>query len=105
MIQNDCILNNVRIIAKRKGIKLSTFAKDLGISQGELSKILGGERRDYMKYFPVFVKILHVNPSELLEEAEAKTISTMNNIAGGVNLLLEIISVKNRREQNLLTRN
>lgn len=50
MIKNDWILKNINQLIDDKGIKLEYISAKLGISQGEVSKILKGERECYTKY-------------------------------------------------------
>lgn len=47
MKKQDWILDNIKRIIREKGIKLSTIANDIGKSQGEVSKILNGDRENY----------------------------------------------------------
>lgn len=61
MAEKDWILENIRQILRDTGIKEEYLAGHLGISQGELSKILSGQRKDYPKYLPQIAESLKVS--------------------------------------------
>lgn len=67
MEQKDWILDNIRHIVKTKGIKLTSLGNDLGKSQGEISKILNGERENYTDYLPQIAKSLGATVHELVQ--------------------------------------
>lgn len=58
MEKQDWILDNIKSIIRAKGIKLTAIAKELGKSQGEISKILNGERENYTDDLHKWVKPL-----------------------------------------------
>lgn len=70
MQKNDWILENIRGIMRLKGIKSSILATELGISQGELSKILNGERKNYTEILPLMSQKLGVSFHELVKNDE-----------------------------------
>ena len=63
----DWILENIRILMKEKGIKVENLFPAIGISQGELSKILSGQRSDYFKHLPNFAIALGVTYHQLVD--------------------------------------
>jgi transcriptional regulator with XRE-family HTH domain len=67
MEKKDWILDNIRTIIKMKGIKLSNLGQELGKSQGEISKILNGERENYTDFLPQIAKSLSVPFHELVQ--------------------------------------
>jgi transcriptional regulator with XRE-family HTH domain len=66
MKKSNYILDNINEAIKAKKIKLEFIAHKLGISQGEVSKILNGDRKEYEKYIYDFSKILDIDYQELV---------------------------------------
>ncbi len=62
----DWILENIRNIMHEKHIKVENISSAIGISNGELSKILNGERKDYFKHLPNIAKVLEVSFHQLV---------------------------------------
>ncbi len=58
--ENDWILPKIKKLIKEKQTKLEILAKFIGISQGELSKILSGERLNYYKYIPAIADYFEI---------------------------------------------
>lgn len=69
-MKKDWILDNLNRIIDQKGIKLEYIAAKLGKSQGEVSKILKGERESYTKYIYQFTEILNEPYHELVKNNE-----------------------------------
>lgn len=69
-MKKDWILDNLNRIINQKGIKLEYIAAKLGKSQGEVSKILKGERESYTKYIYQFTEILNEPYHELVKNNE-----------------------------------
>ena len=70
MIKNDWILKNINQLIVEKGIKLEYISAKLGISQGEVSKILKGERECYTKYVYQFSQILNEPYHDIVKNDE-----------------------------------
>lgn len=70
MVKNDWILRNINKLIDEKGIKLEYISAKLGISQGEVSKILKGERDSYTKYVYQFSQILNEPYHEIIKNDE-----------------------------------
>ena len=70
MIKNDWVLDNINKIISKKGIKLEVISTALGISQGEVSKILKGERECYTKYVYQFSQILNEPYHDIVKNDE-----------------------------------
>ena len=70
MIKNDWVLDNINKIISKKGIKLEYISAKLGISQGEVSKILKGERECYTKYVYQFSQILNEPYHDIVKNDE-----------------------------------
>lgn len=51
---------------KEKSIKVETVSTEIGISKGEFSKILSGEREQYYKHLPLIAQSLGVSFHELV---------------------------------------
>ncbi len=66
------ILENIRNLRRAKGIKSSALANNLGISQGEYSKIENGHRSDYHSYLPQIAQSLGVDFHELISPPPRK---------------------------------
>jgi transcriptional regulator with XRE-family HTH domain len=62
----DWILNNIKGILKEKALKVETVSSEIGISKGEFSKILSGEREQYFKYLPQISQSLGVSFHQLV---------------------------------------
>lgn len=60
------LLESIKELIKRKNMKMEVVAKDLGISCGELSKVLSGKRKRPMKYLPKLIEILNISISDLV---------------------------------------
>jgi transcriptional regulator with XRE-family HTH domain len=58
--ENDWILPKIKILIRENQTKLEILAKFIGISQGELSKILNGERLNYYKYIPTIADYFEI---------------------------------------------
>jgi len=59
--KKDWILENIKDIMKEKSIKVETVSTEIGISKGEFSKILSGEREQYYKHLPLIAQSLGVS--------------------------------------------
>lgn len=70
MEKKDWILDNIREIRTKKGIKTQLISKDLGISQSEYSKIENGQRKNYTEFLPQIAKVLGVSFHELVKNNE-----------------------------------
>jgi transcriptional regulator with XRE-family HTH domain len=64
--KKDFILENIKDIMKNKSIKVETVSTGIGISKGEFSKILSGERENYFKHLPQIAHSLGVSFHELV---------------------------------------
>ena len=76
----DWILDNIRNVIAQKGIKLESLSTSIGITQGELSKILNGERKDYFKHLSSIAKELHVSVHYLVMPQNGNVYSNYGNI-------------------------
>lgn len=65
-MNSDWIIENIKNLIHQKGIKVENISKDLGISKGEFSKIMNGQRKDYIKYLPAIADYLKVGYKVLL---------------------------------------
>jgi transcriptional regulator with XRE-family HTH domain len=70
MLKNDWVLRNINKLIEEKGMKLEYISAKLGISQGEVSKILKGERDSYTKYVYQFSQILNEPYHEIIKNDE-----------------------------------
>ena len=61
------ILSNIKHYMEKNQEKTETFAKKIGLSSGELSKILRGERQNFIKHLDKFSKALGVSLDDLLK--------------------------------------
>jgi transcriptional regulator with XRE-family HTH domain len=75
MKKSNYILDNINEVIKAKKIKLEFIAHKLGISQGEVSKILNGDRKEYEKYIYDFSKILDIDYQELVRNQEVNLVN------------------------------
>ena len=58
--ENDWILPKIKKLIREKQTKVENLAKFIGISQGELSKILNGERLNYYKHIPAIAEYFNI---------------------------------------------
>ena len=58
--ENDQILPKIKKLIREKQTKVENLAKFIGISQGELSKILNGERLNYYKHIPAIAEYFNI---------------------------------------------
>jgi transcriptional regulator with XRE-family HTH domain len=58
--ENDWILPKIKKLIREKHTKLEILAKFIGISQGEFSKILKGERLNYYKHIPAIADYFEI---------------------------------------------
>lgn len=65
-MKNDWILKKIKSLLKEKEIKMENFSKEIGISVGEFSKILSGERANYFKHLPQIALSLDVDFHDLV---------------------------------------
>lgn len=66
--ENDWILPKIKKLVKEKQIKIEHIAKTIGISNGEFSKILNGERRNYYKYLPAIAEYFDIPFLNIVKE-------------------------------------
>lgn len=64
--EKDWILENIKKIIKEKGLKVENVSNAIGISKGEFSKILSGQRDNYPKYLPQIADSLEVSFHQLV---------------------------------------
>ena len=65
--ENDWILPKIKKLIREKQTKLEILAKFIGISQGEFSKILNGERLNYYKHIPAIADYFNLSFLELVK--------------------------------------
>ena len=65
-MQKDWILDNIKRILAEKQIKVETVSNEIGISKGEFSKILSGQRKEYFKYLPQIAESIQITFHELV---------------------------------------
>ncbi|MBL7788228.1 MAG: helix-turn-helix transcriptional regulator [Chitinophagales bacterium] len=97
MIKNDWILKNINQLIDEKGIKLEYISAKLGISQGEVSKILKGERECYTKYVYQFSQILNEPYHDLVKNDEVNQYNygeIKDNGIGNVRTLKKSIDIE-----------
>lgn len=68
VMENDWILRNIRTMMKDKDLKMENFSRDIGISVGEFSKILNGQRKNYYDHLPKMAELLGVSFHELVKQ-------------------------------------
>ncbi len=66
-IENDWILPKIKKIIKERQTKIEHIAKSIGISNGEFSKILNGERLNYFKHIPAIADYFNLSFLELVK--------------------------------------
>lgn len=66
-IENDWILPKIKKIIKERQTKIVHIAKSIGISNGEFSKILNGERLNYFKHIPAIADYFNLSFLELVK--------------------------------------
>ena len=66
-IENDWILPKIKKIIKQRQTKIVHIAKSIGISNGEFSKILNGERLNYYKHIPAIADYFNLSFLELVK--------------------------------------
>lgn len=66
-IENDWILPKIKKIIKERQTKIVHIAKSIGISNGEFSKILNGERLNYYKHIPAIADYFNLSFLELVK--------------------------------------
>ena len=97
MIKNDWVLDNINKIISKKGIKLEYISAKLGISQGEVSKILKGERECYTKYVYQFSQILNEPYHDIVKNDEVNQYNygeIKDNGIGNVRTLKKSIDIE-----------
>ena len=97
MIKNDWVLDNINKIISKKGIKLEVISTALGISQGEVSKILKGERECYTKYVYQFSQILNEPYHDIVKNDEVNQYNygeIKDNGIGNVRTLKKSIDIE-----------
>ena len=97
MIKNDWILKNINQLIVEKGIKLEYISAKLGISQGEVSKILKGERECYTKYVYQFSQILNEPYHDIVKNDEVNQYNygeIKDNGIGNVRTLKKSIDIE-----------
>lgn len=67
-MKKDWILTNIENIMRQKGLFAENVSRDIGISKGEFSKILSGQRQDYPKHLPKIAESLNVSYQDLVKE-------------------------------------
>jgi DNA-binding Xre family transcriptional regulator len=65
-MEKDWILDNIKRVLAEKQIKVETVSNEIGISKGEFSKILSGQRKDYFKYLPQIAESIETTFHELV---------------------------------------
>ncbi len=65
-LEKDWILENIKKKLNEKQVKVETISKEIGISKGEFSKILSGQRKDYYKYLPQIAAFFGVTFHQLV---------------------------------------
>lgn len=66
-IENDWILPKIKKIIKERQTKIVHISKSIGISNGEFSKILNGERLNYYKHIPAIADYFNLSFLELVK--------------------------------------
>jgi transcriptional regulator with XRE-family HTH domain len=59
-IEYDWILLKIKKIIKERQTKIEHIAKSIGVSNGEFSKILNGERLNYYKHIPAIAEYFNI---------------------------------------------
>jgi hypothetical protein len=67
---NDSVLNKIALQMRIKQVKVENISRALGISAGEFSKVINGQRKQYHKYLPGIAAYLEMSPQELLKPEE-----------------------------------
>lgn len=75
---SQIIIENIKHEIKIQNLKLDFIAKSLGISIGEFSKILSGERKNFYKYLFAISNILNVEFMKLFYNKEHKMAEQFN---------------------------
>ena len=65
--ENDWILPKIKKIIKERQTKIEHIAKSIGVSNGEFSKILNGERLNYYKHIPAIADYFNLSFLELVK--------------------------------------
>ena len=65
--ENDWILPKIKKIIKERQTKIEHIAKSIGVSNGEFSKILNGERLNYFKHIPAIADYFNLSFLELVK--------------------------------------
>lgn len=81
-MENDWILANIKKTMKEKGVKSATISKAIGISEGEFSKILNGQRIDYYDYLPKIANFFGISYHQLVKQ-DSNIIQNNHNQEGG----------------------
>lgn len=84
------IIENIRHFRKELNIKTEYISSQLGISQGEYSKIENGQRNDYYKYLPQLAQIFQIDFLKLVTPRNNVS-QTNNHQQGGTALSLQNI--------------
>jgi len=76
----DQTLNNIAYYMRSRHIKVENMARALGISAGEFSKILNGQRKHYHKHLPGIAAYLNIDLQALsVLDAGGKSDSPQNH--------------------------
>jgi len=76
----DLILGNLRKILQEKGVKVENISRGIGISKGEFSKILSGQRKDYAKHLHRMADYLNVSYHHLMNTPNTMDFKTANDL-------------------------
>ena len=98
----DWILENIRTLMKEKSIKVENFSTAIGISKGELSKILNGERKDYYRYLPDMANELKVSFHNLVSPQNGQVFYNHGSIDNNSVGQAHIVEQKDESIKNLL---
>lgn len=102
-MNSDWIIENIKNLIHEKGIKVENISRELGISKGEFSKIINGQRKDYIKYLPAIAECLKVGYRVLLLPKDSYNNADNKNQADRIYLELYerlIIQYKVTQEAN-----
>ena len=71
---NDSVLSKIALHMRIRHVKVENMARALGISAGEFSKILNGQRKHYQKHLPGIAAYLNLDLHALsASDAGSKT--------------------------------
>lgn len=81
-LHKDWILDNIKKIIREKNLKVENVSKAVGISSGEFSKIINGQRINYYEHLPKIAEVCGVTFHELVKQ-ESSVIQNNHHQEGG----------------------